>query len=263
MGTDDDAIAAREELNEIKAKMAAYEVRDEKRREKRQGTSQDDSETASAQQQSLPAAAEKCASTRSGEPETPTVQGEPLGGGRTLTPPLVTQSEIEPEMFGSKEDALDDLAMYYRRDLWRSQPVRVEVWCESDRIGGVIMPLTDDYGVAMLPCRGQPSNTFIWESAQSYRRTAKPVACLYVGDFDPAGLDLGNSLQERLERYGAPGVEFTRIAVEPAQVAELGLLGHGLNISASQRERFTDQCDSYGRRNSSNARLAPCDSMFV
>jgi len=159
-----------------------------------------------------------------------------------------TRTRYQARLYGDSEDALADLARTYRRNLWRLQPRHVEVWCESDSIGGVLLNLTDRYGVALLPCKGQSSKRFIWDSAQAYARLGKPVTCLYVGDFDPSGLDIGNSVQERLARYSAPDVEFRRIAITPDQVRDMGLPGHGLNPNhpASVRRRFIDVCDDYG-----------------
>ena len=132
-----------------------------------------------------------------------------------------TRTRYQADLHGSSDDALRDMARLYRRDLWRTQDRHVEVWCESDSIGGVLMNVTNEFGVAMLPCRGQSSKRFIWDSAQSYRALGQPVTCLYVGDFDPAGLDIGNSVRDRLARYGAEDVEFKRLAIEPHQVLDL------------------------------------------
>ncbi len=157
-----------------------------------------------------------------------------------------TRTRYQADLYGSSEDALADIARTYRRDLWRGQARHVEVWCESDSIGGVLMGVTDDYGVALLPCKGQSSKRFIWDSARSYQRLGKPVTALYVGDFDRAGLDIGRSVQKRLARYGAPDVEFCRLAVTPEQVRDMGLPGHGLNPNtpAPVRDRFTAVCDA-------------------
>jgi hypothetical protein len=179
--------------------------------------------------------------------------GESLAGELSLLPMEWladnTRVRYQADLHGSSSDALAGLAAYYRRDLWRSQPRHVEVWCESDSIGGVILDVTDAYGVAMLPARGQSGKRFVWDSAQSYRRAGKPVTVLYVGDFDPAGLDIGNSIEDRLARYGAPDdLEFRRLAVTPWQVSALRLPGHGLNPNHPEPvlARFRAVCDEHG-----------------
>jgi hypothetical protein len=163
-----------------------------------------------------------------------------------------TRTRYHSDVHASKDAAVRDMARFYRRDLWRMQPEYVEVWCESDSIAGVLVDLCDDYGVPLLPCRGQAPKRFVYDSAQSYASIGKPVTVLYCGDFDPNGLDIGNSVRDRITRYLPRGsgvdVLFSRIAIEPAQVADFGLPGHGLNpnIAAPVRQRFLSLCREQG-----------------
>lgn len=159
-----------------------------------------------------------------------------------------SRTRYQAVQYDDKEQMLKETARLYRRNLWREQPYHVEVWVESESICSVVLDVTDDYGVAALPCRGQSGKRFVWDSAQAYQQIDKPVICLYIGDFDPAGLDIESSVRTRLERYGAPDFELRRIAVTPEQVRDMALVGHGLNPNypRSQRERFTDLCDNYG-----------------
>jgi len=163
-----------------------------------------------------------------------------------------TRTRYQADVWASKDAAVQDMVRYYRRDLWRMQPRHAEVWCESDSIAGVLLDTCDGYGVPLLPCRGQAPKRFIYDSAQAYARIRKPVTVLYVGDFDPCGLDIGNSVRDRIHRYlpAGSGVEvtFERIAITPIQVAEGRLPGHGLNtnIMPAVRDRFTAECRDYG-----------------
>ena len=163
-----------------------------------------------------------------------------------------TRTRYQADAWADKDAAIKDMIRYYRRDLWRSQPRHVEVWCESDSIAGVILGLCDEYGVPLLPCRGQAPKRFVYDSAQAYGRLGKPVTVLYVGDFDPCGLDIGNSVRDRITRYLAPSsgieVDFQRIAITGRQVLEEQLPGHGLNrnIAPAVRGRFLDECEAYG-----------------
>jgi hypothetical protein len=162
-----------------------------------------------------------------------------------------TRGQYRPTMYDDKEAGLKDFAWGYRRNLWRTQDTLVEVWCESESIASVLLELTTDLGVVLLPCRGQSSKGLVWTSAQSYARQSKPVVCIYVGDFDPSGLDIGNSVRERMLRYfprgSRPDFDFRRIAIMPEQVREYGLAGHGVNpnIKAVQRQTFYGLCDAY------------------
>lgn len=163
-----------------------------------------------------------------------------------------TRTRYQADVHSDKDAAQQDWFQSYRRDLWRAQPTRVEVWCESDSIAGVIMDLCYSEGIALLPCRGQAPKRFVFDSAEDYAVTDKPVTVLYVGDFDPSGLDIGNSVEDRLDRYLPPDsdvdIDFRRIAVTAQQVLDDSLPGHGLNanLPAPVRDRFLDECAAYG-----------------
>jgi hypothetical protein len=147
-------------------------------------------------------------------------------------------------MYDSISDALARTAEHYRRDLWAQQPRRVEVWCESDSIGGVLAEVTRPLGVALLAARGQSSKTFVRDSAMEFRRISKPVTVLYVGDWDPSGLAIDRSVQERLDRYteDAVTIDFHRIAVTPAQIRAWNLTTHTANVKDTNYRRFVDAC---------------------
>lgn len=147
-------------------------------------------------------------------------------------------------MYDSVQDALARTAEHYRRDLWSLQPRRVEVWCESDSIGGVLAAVTRPLGIALLAARGQSSKTFVRDSAEEYRRIGKPVTVLYVGDWDPSGLAIDRSVKERLDRYTEDAVEidFRRIAVTSEQIRELDLTAHAINDRDTSARRFAETC---------------------
>ncbi len=124
------------------------------------------------------------------------------------------------------EDALRDLSASYRRALWADSGVAVEVWCESESVAGVIGSVTDKWDVPLFPIKGQTSISFAHSAAQAYRRDPRDVVIYYVGDRDPAGLEIETSLHEKLLRYsGGRTFHFERLACTMAQVEDLSLLG--------------------------------------
>jgi hypothetical protein len=141
-------------------------------------------------------------------------------------------------------DALKQTAAFYRRDMWAQQPRRVEVWCESDSISGVLNEVTYPLGVALLAARGQSSKAFVHDSALEFQRLGKPVTVLYVGDWDPTGLAIDRSVQERMERYtkDAVQIDFRRIAVTPDQIRTWGLTSHGTNAKDNNHNKFVAAC---------------------
>jgi hypothetical protein len=134
-------------------------------------------------------------------------------------------------MFDSIEDAARRWAESYRRDLWSLQPRRVEVWAESDSVAGILDPVTRPLGVGLFSCRGQASKVFAHDSARDYVAAGKLVTVLYVGDWDPTGLAIPRSLEDRLRRYSdhAVPIDFQRLAVTAEDVATGRFTSHHVN----------------------------------
>lgn len=152
------------------------------------------------------------------------------------------------QMHDSIEDALQTWAGAYRRDLWTTQPLRVEVWCESDSIAGVLHTVTRPEGLGLFVCRGQASKTFVHEAVQTYEEIGKPVVILYVGDWDPTGLAIPLSLADRIDRYGnnGPDVELIRVAVTSDDVASGRLVTHDVNGRDTNYRRFAEHARLVG-----------------
>ncbi|MEW2393091.1 hypothetical protein AB0933_32495 [Streptomyces venezuelae] len=146
--------------------------------------------------------------------------------------------------YESMLDALERTTETYRRNLWASQPRRVEVWCESDSISGVLHPVTTKWGVGLFSCRGQSSKTFVYEAVRHNQAHGKPLTVLYAGDWDPSGRSIPRSVVDRIERYGSNGIEldFQPIAVTAEDARSGRLVAHEANTADSNFKRFRDEC---------------------
>ncbi len=124
------------------------------------------------------------------------------------------------------EDVLYDVAASYRRSLWTDSGVAVEVWCESESVAGVLVGVTDPWDVPLFPIKGQTSIAFAHSAAQTYRHDPRELVVYYVGDRDPAGLEIETNLREKLSRYsGGRQFSFERLACTAEQVEQWHLLG--------------------------------------
>jgi hypothetical protein len=156
------------------------------------------------------------------------------------------------DMYDSVADAVQEWTEHYRRDLWTMQPRRVEVWAESDSIVGQMQPVTRRLGVPLYSCRGQASKTFAFTAAEVWLSIGKPVTVIYVGDWDPTGLAIPRSLEERLLRYsrGEIEVEVYRLAVaaEDVRGETVGepLQRHEVNTHDPNYDRFVETCEAEG-----------------
>lgn len=137
--------------------------------------------------------------------------------GRSAHWPLVQHSPAS---------ALKGLAYRYRRDPWRDADApKIEIWCESKSIAGVLMDLVDEYAVPIYPTSGQTSETFAYEAARQYY--SKPVVILYAGDYDPAGLQCGAQLEAKLRKHARPEIpiSFRWVSITADQAEALQSLG--------------------------------------
>jgi hypothetical protein len=128
--------------------------------------------------------------------------------------------ERAPSWNHPKEFA-ESAARQYRRDFWKQQPSRCEVWSEKGTIRGVLQPVLDKYGVGFRVMHGYASATAVNDVAQVYD-DARPMMALYVGDIDPSGLHMSEvDLPDRLAKYGGGHVQVKRIALVQEQLAPL------------------------------------------
>ncbi|MGI9084432.1 MAG: hypothetical protein ACR2FE_10045, partial [Aeromicrobium sp.] len=72
-------------------------------------------------------------------------------------------------MYESVSDALDRTHEAYRRNMWASQPRRVEVWAESDSTSMLVEDVTRTLGVGLYSCKGQAGKEFAHSSAMEYK----------------------------------------------------------------------------------------------
>ena len=135
-----------------------------------------------------------------------------------------TRWRIKPTSYGSLEEALAHNAQFYRRDIWRQAEVYVEVWCESDSIGGVIVEETREWDAPLLTSRGFASATYLYECAQNLAGIGRPAYLYYFGDWDPSGKIIPEVIEQELREH-APDAEihFERIAITEEQIREYGL----------------------------------------
>lgn len=152
-----------------------------------------------------------------------------------------------PRMHDSIADALRETARLYRRNIWRDAYEHVEVWVEKDALAGVILPVTSEFGVPLMVCKGFSSETFAFEAASSYIEDGRPVSIYHLGDFDRSGVDAASDLERKLKAFSAGYVEvsFTRLGVTAAQIWEMELPTRApkMNSPADRRWPYPFACE--------------------
>jgi hypothetical protein len=102
--------------------------------------------------------------------------------------------------------------------------VYVEIWVEKDALAGVIYEETKLWDVPLMVTRGFPSETYLYEAAQSIKEEDRTAFLYYFGDHDPSGVYIDLSTQRRLREMAPKAdIRFERVAVLPSQIAEWSL----------------------------------------
>ncbi len=124
-----------------------------------------------------------------------------------------------PRTFDGVEEALEATAHLYRRSLWDRAPARLEVWLEKEALAGVLFPVTNQWTVDLMVCKGYPSLSFLHEAAEAAKAANKPLIVYYLGDLDPSGKDIPRTIRQRFRDFGAD-VELRELAVTRDQAED-------------------------------------------
>lgn len=116
----------------------------------------------------------------------------------------------------------------YKRDKWRNQPNRVEVWIEKDALLGVIEGICRDLDVKFFSCRGYVSQSEMWVASQRAVEAdingGQETHIIHLGDHDPSGIDMTRDIRDRMEMFckyhSVYSLEVERVALSHDQVLE-------------------------------------------
>jgi hypothetical protein len=136
-----------------------------------------------------------------------------------------TRWQRKPSMWDSASEYIESVTRTYRRDLWRSQAVRLEIWLEKDALADLVSDVTYGWGVALMVSRGQSSVTFLHAAAEAAKAAFEQcgvsthIYALY--DHDAGGDRAARRIAADLPEF-APKVplHFTRLAITMPQISE-------------------------------------------
>ena len=152
-----------------------------------------------------------------------------------------TRWQRKPRTFNGVEEALQDTAKFYRKNLWAGANCYVEVWLEKDALAGVVMPITSFFDVPLMVTRGYASLSFLHSAADHIRGLDVPTYIYHLGDFDPSGVNAGDKIEQTLKEMAPDAdIEFARVAVEPWQIEEWNLPTRPTKASDTRSKKFGD-----------------------
>ncbi len=130
----------------------------------------------------------------------------------------------KPTTYSSLADMLERGAEFYRRALWDSMPVYIEIWLEKEALAGVIVDVTHEFDVPLMVTRGYASLSYLHSAAETIQARGKPTYLYYFGDSDPSGKDISRVVEQGIREF-APDCEihFERVAVTDEQIVKWNL----------------------------------------
>lgn len=108
----------------------------------------------------------------------------------------------------------------YKRDLQQGQEKYLEVWCEK---AVAISHITNKYDVHLLAGGGYRSSSALYEAAERFRDIGKPVVILYLGDWDPSGLDIERDVEIRIREIFGIEVDVQRVLLVHQDITDYKL----------------------------------------
>ena len=138
----------------------------------------------------------------------------------------------------SPADAIKTAALIYKRDRLEGQARIIEVWVEKAALEGVLLGVCHEYGAGLFAARGYSSATSYWDFRNRMLEDDREPVILYLGDFDPSGVQMTEDVQTRASLLYEDDVEVDRLPLNPDQVQAYGLIPQPAKKSDSRAKKF-------------------------
>ena len=105
-----------------------------------------------------------------------------------------------PSSWNSPYDIMNTVVKQYAAPLQEGQKNYIEVWVEKDALSGVLSRVTRPFHIPIMVNRGYSSVSAIFDSYERFAKHLKAgqtVTILYMGDFDPSGVDMIRDVYDR------------------------------------------------------------------
>ena len=147
---------------------------------------------------------------------------------------------------------VDHCANFYRRNYWSTTGIYPQLWVESRSLTPTLAGTARELGVSLYPSGGMPSDTFVNEAAVEAIITGQEeMFVVFVGDYDPSGYQIGESLETMLTEHlgyaaedyntDAPELTFYRVAITDQQVIDYALPTKPVKATQSRKKYDIEQ----------------------
>lgn len=115
-----------------------------------------------------------------------------------------------PASWDTPADVLKSAAAQFQMPRMKEQETYLEVWVEKDALSGVLSRVTRPYHIPILVNRGYSSASAMYDAFMRFslatssldsRGGAKRIKVLYLGDFDPSGIDMVRDIEQRIREF--------------------------------------------------------------
>jgi len=150
-------------------------------------------------------------------------------------------TDLDSKIESGKEQIKSWMDSYYK-NRWENQDYYLEVWIEKKALQGLFGPVCSGHWVALCPCKGYPSLTFLNDAAERFREArgqGKSLAIAYFGDHDPSGEDIPRSIAENLLKDFGVAVDVDVRALTAEQCIDMNLPPAPAKKTDSRTAKFT------------------------
>lgn len=114
----------------------------------------------------------------------------------------------KPSSWESPAQIVQGCISQYELDHMDGQDTYIEVWVEKDALSGVLSRVTEKYHIPIMVNRGYSSASAmhdsykrIYEKLHGGNGDCSRAVVLYLGDYDPSGIDMIRDVDDRLKEF--------------------------------------------------------------
>ena len=162
-----------------------------------------------------------------------------------------TRRTMKPSSWSGLSDFATDAIASYRLNLWPRQKDYLDFFVEKDAMAGILEPIIEKYDVPLRIIRGDISETFCFNIAEEWNRIQKPICVYYLGDHDPSGLRIEQTLRKKMEGFCRHSFSWKRIGIVDTDFNNPEILGFSIkgdHNSKAWKTRYGAYLDKYGDR---------------
>lgn len=140
------------------------------------------------------------------------------------------------------QDAVEDTVRHYRLNRQEGQENCVEIWTEKDAVSNILKRVSQHFHVRLMVNRGYSSCSAMKDAFDrlqlSKRMQGQKTIILYVGDYDPSGLDMIRDIESRLNEFGLDNFEIVHVALTVEQIKEFNPPPNPAKITDPRAKRY-------------------------